>query len=217
MAEDAILDKSWGDSPPNVFYRCAVKHHFNTSRKIKEQLPRPPSFRQPLCVMATRCKLHMASHTLLEDPLKRKSFKHSIRKGLLWNYKRSAKCEISESLKKERSKTYQPMHSVGAIFLVASSQTVPSLGISMETSLLFPIRGYEKYSAKLHYFSLLDDMNSLNTPFYPATGHVRSWKGEGKKKTIFTAAFSDFQLCSISEIPLPRCSAQTQISVRHAR
>jgi len=38
MGEDVILDKSWGSSPGNVFHRYAVKHNFNVSSKIKEQL-----------------------------------------------------------------------------------------------------------------------------------------------------------------------------------
>jgi len=38
MGEDVILDKSWGSSPGNVFYRCAVKHNLNISSKINEQL-----------------------------------------------------------------------------------------------------------------------------------------------------------------------------------
>ena len=99
MAEDAILDKSWGDSPRNVFYRCAVKHNFILHVKSKNNFPALPPLNNLLCAMATWSKqIHMASHALiLENPLRRKSFIHSIPKGFLLNYRRSVKCEIGES------------------------------------------------------------------------------------------------------------------------
>ena len=153
----------------------------------------------------------MASHALLEKPLKRKSFKHSIRKGFL--YKRSAKCEKGESLKKERSKTYQPMYSCVFAFRCNFPR-------SLESNCLKPWY----FHWRPHYLSLLKDMNSLKTPFYPATGHVHCTQLEKEKarrkqhlqldSAIFSCALATVQ----GSLPLLRCSAQTQTtSVRHAR